>query len=185
MPPRPRASSAGSQPSPISQISSAPHGPGTSDMRLQAARFPAFGGKTRRTPEMCGINGIYAYHYAANPVDRAELLRTRDRMAARGPDGKGEWVSQDGRAAFAHRRLSIIDLSDAAAQPMVSADGSLIVILNGEIYNYRALRNDLEVMGRTFRSHSDTEVLLHLYAVKGEAMVHDLRGMFAFAIWDA
>src|SRR5262245_22796514 len=184
MPPRPRASSAGSQPSPISQISSAPHGPGTSDMRLQAARFPAFGGKTRRTPEMCGINGIYAYHYAANPVDRAELLRTRDRMAARGPDGKGEWVSQDGRVAFAHRRLSIIDLSAAGAQPMVSADGNLVITFNGEIYNYRQLRRQFETAGHVFRSQSDTEVLLRLYAQKGEAMVHDLRGMFAFAIWD-
>ena len=61
---------------------------------------------------MCGINGIFAYHYAANPVDRAELIRTRDRMAARGPDGRGEWIASDGRAGLAHRRLAIIDLSD-------------------------------------------------------------------------
>jgi asparagine synthase (glutamine-hydrolysing) len=134
---------------------------------------------------MCGINGIYAYHYAANPVELKELLRTRDHMAARGPDGKGEWMSDDGRIAFGHRRLSIIDLSDTGAQPMASADGNLIVTFNGEIYNYRALRRDLEAKGRIFRSQSDTEVLLHLYAIKREAMVHDLRGMFAFAIWDA
>ena len=134
---------------------------------------------------MCGINGIFAYHYAANPIDRDELVRTRDHMAARGPDGKGEWISEDGHVGFGHRRLSIIDLSEAGAQPMTSADGKLVVTFNGEIYNYRSLRKRLEAKGRVFRSQSDTEVLLHLYVEKGEAMVHDLRGMFAFAIWDS
>lgn len=133
---------------------------------------------------MCGINGIYAYHYAANPIDRNELLRTRDHMARRGPDGSGAWHSDDGRVGLGHRRLSIIDLSDRATQPMASADGKTIVTFNGEIYNYRALRNGLEAKGHVFRTESDTEVLIHLYAEKGEAMVHDLRGMFAFAVWD-
>lgn len=133
---------------------------------------------------MCGINGIFAYHPEAKPIDQAELVRTRDRMAARGPDGKGVWVAEDGRAGFGHRRLSIIDLSEAGAQPMVSADGKLVVTFNGEIYNYRDLRQQLERKGSAFRSNSDTEVLLYLYADKGAAMVHDLRGMFAFAIWD-
>jgi asparagine synthase (glutamine-hydrolysing) len=133
---------------------------------------------------MCGINGIFAYHYAANAVDRAELLRTREHMAARGPDGFGEWIAGDGRVSLAHRRLAIIDLSDAASQPMASADGKLIVTFNGEIYNYRELRSSLEARGHVFRTQSDTEVLLHLYARNGEAMVRDLRGMFAFAIWD-
>ncbi|MGE3914225.1 MAG: asparagine synthase (glutamine-hydrolyzing) [Hyphomicrobiaceae bacterium] len=133
---------------------------------------------------MCGINGIFAYHYAANPIDRGELARTRDHMAARGPDGKGEWISGDERVAFGHRRLSIIDLSDAGAQPMSNADGSLVVTFNGEIYNFGELRRGLEAKGHVFQSNSDTEVLLHLYADKGDAMVHDLRGMFAFAIWD-
>ncbi len=134
---------------------------------------------------MCGINGIYAYHCAASSIDRDELVRTRDHMAKRGPDGAGEWISADRRIGFGHRRLSIIDLSDAGAQPMTSADGKLIVTFNGEIYNYRELRCTLEARGRVFRSQSDTEVLLHLYADKGEAMVRDLRGMFAFALWDA
>lgn len=134
---------------------------------------------------MCGINGIFAYHDRANPVDRAELARTRDHMAARGPNGKGEWLSDNGRVGFGHRRLSIIDLSDAGAQPMANADRSLIVTFNGEIYNYPELRHDLEQRGYRFHTHSDTEVLLHLYADKGEEMVHDLRGMFAFAIWVA
>jgi asparagine synthase (glutamine-hydrolysing) len=133
---------------------------------------------------MCGINGIFAYHYAANGIDRAELIRTRDHMAARGPDGRGEWIAADGRVGLAHRRLAIIDLSDAGSQPMVSADGKLVVTFNGEICNYREVRSRLEAQGQVFRSQSDTEVLLHLYARNGEAMVQDLRGMFAFAIWD-
>ena len=134
---------------------------------------------------MCGIAGVYAYHYAANPVDRPELQRIRDHMAARGPDGVGEWHSQDERVGLGHRRLSIIDLSERGAQPMASSDGKLIITFNGEIYNYRELRASLENSGRTFRTQTDTEVLLHLYAAKGEAMVNDLRGMFAFGLWDA
>jgi asparagine synthase (glutamine-hydrolysing) len=133
---------------------------------------------------MCGINGIFAYHYAANAIDRAELVRTREHMAPRGPDGLGEWIAADGRVGLAHRRLAIIDLSDAASQPMVSANGKLVITFNGEIYNYRELRSRLEAKGHAFRSQSDTEVLLHLYAQKGEDMVRDLRGMFALAIWD-
>lgn len=134
---------------------------------------------------MCGVNGIFSYHYAANPADRLELYRTRDYMAARGPDGVGEYFSEDGRVGLGHRRLSIIDLSEKGAQPMSSRDGRLVVTFNGEIYNYRELRAALEAEGSEFRSQSDTEILLHLYAHKGEEMVHDLRGMFAFAIWDA
>jgi asparagine synthase (glutamine-hydrolysing) len=133
---------------------------------------------------MCGINGIFAYHSGADQIDPTELARTRDHMAARGPDGKGKWISDTGRVGFGHRRLSIIDLSDVASQPMSNADGALVVTFNGEIYNYRELRRWLEAKGRVFRSHSDTEVLLHLYAEKGQEMVHDLRGMFALAIWD-
>jgi asparagine synthase (glutamine-hydrolysing) len=133
---------------------------------------------------MCGIAGIYAYHYAANAVDRAELQRIRDHMVARGPDGLGDWYSQDERVGLGHRRLTIIDLSERGAQPMTSADGKLVVTFNGEIYNYRQLRASLEARGHTFRTQTDTEILLHLYAQKGEAMVYDLRGMFAFGLWD-
>jgi asparagine synthase (glutamine-hydrolysing) len=133
---------------------------------------------------MCGIAGIYNYRDHAGPVDREELRAIRDHMAARGPDGRGEWYSADNRVGLGHRRLSIIDLSERAAQPMASADGALAISFNGEIYNYRALKKDLEAKGHVFRSDSDTEVLLHLYAEKGEAMVHELRGMFAFALWD-
>jgi asparagine synthase (glutamine-hydrolysing) len=134
---------------------------------------------------LCGIVGIYAYGATAPAVDREELQRVRDHMAPRGPDGVGEWFSADGRVGFGHRRLSIVDLSNRGTQPMRSADGRVVVTFNGEIYNYRALRTDLEAQGHIFRSLSDTEVLLHLYAEKGERMVHDLRGMFAFGLWDS
>jgi asparagine synthase (glutamine-hydrolysing) len=134
---------------------------------------------------MCGIAGLYAYHYAANPINMTESRTIRDYMAARGPDGQGEWLSDDGHVAFGHRRLAIIDLSDRGAQPMISRDGKIIITFNGEIYNYRSLRSDLEAKGYIFRTQSDTEVLLHLYALKGAAMVDDLRGMFAFGLWDA
>lgn len=133
---------------------------------------------------MCGINGIFAYHSAANPIAQSELLRTRDHMSVRGPDGAGAWLEENGRVGFGHRRLAIIDLTDAGAQPMSNEEGSLTITFNGEIYNYRELRLTLEAKGQVFKSNSDTEVLLHLYAEKGESMVHDLRGMFAFAIWD-
>jgi asparagine synthase (glutamine-hydrolysing) len=134
---------------------------------------------------MCGVAGIFAYDDRALPVDRDELVDIRDSMAARGPDGAGIWISDDRRAGLAHRRLAIIDLSATGAQPMHSADGALAISFNGEIYNYRELRRELEHAGYRFRSTSDTEVLLALYERLGENMLHRLRGMYAFAIWDA
>ncbi|WP_425066198.1 asparagine synthase (glutamine-hydrolyzing) [Reyranella sp.] len=134
---------------------------------------------------MCGIAGIHAYLDVAPPVDRRELLRMNERMVARGPDGSGLWLSEEGRTGFSHRRLAIIDLSEGGAQPMRTADGSLTITFNGEIYNYRELRAELLARGRAFRSESDTEVLLQLYAEYGAAMVSRLRGMFAFGLWDA
>jgi asparagine synthase (glutamine-hydrolysing) len=133
---------------------------------------------------MCGLNGILAYHSAANLPVEGELLATRDAMRARGPDGSGAWWSADRRCGLGHRRLSILDLSDRASQPMSSGDGQLVVVFNGEIYNYPALRAELEADGVHFRTSSDTEALLHLYARDGADMVHRLRGMFAFALWD-
>ena len=106
-------------------------------------------------------------------------------MSARGPNGAGLWIADDAHVGLAHRRLSIIDLSDAGAQPMANGDGRLRVVFNGEIYNYKQLRAELEKKGYRFRSQSDTEVLLHLYAERGADMVHALRGMYAFAVWDA
>ncbi len=133
---------------------------------------------------MCGIAATFAYHADAPPVERDALLRVREAMASRGPDGEGLWVSADRRVGMAHRRLSIIDLSDAAAQPMNLDGDRLSIVYNGEIYNYRALRDELAAEGRRFTTESDTEVLLHLYDRDGPAMVGRLRGMYAFAIWD-
>jgi asparagine synthase (glutamine-hydrolysing) len=133
---------------------------------------------------MCGIAGIFTYRESGPPVDQEELLRIREAMIHRGPDGAGLWISADRRVGLAHRRLAIIDLGDTGAQPMATNDGQLRITFNGEIYNYRALRRELEGKGVRFRSESDTEVLLHLYADRGMDMVHALRGMYAFGIWD-
>ena len=133
---------------------------------------------------MCGVNGIFSFHSASNLPEEAELLATRDAMRARGPDGAGVWWSSNRRCGLGHRRLSIIDLSDRASQPMSSADGHFVVVFNGEIYNYPQLRLKLEAEGVIFRTTSDTEVLLHLYTRYKHEMVHRLRGMYAFAVWD-
>lgn len=133
---------------------------------------------------MCGIAGIYAYRDNTPGVDRAELLRIRYHMRSRGPDGEGLWVSEDRRIGLGHRRLAIIDLTEAGAQPMLDPDTGNCIVFNGEIYNYRALRSELEAAGQHFRSNSDTEVLLKLYARHGKDMLPKLRGMYAFAIWD-
>ncbi len=133
---------------------------------------------------MCGINGVFAYR-GTRPVSLDTLRRTRDFMVARGPDAFGEWHDESRQIALGHRRLSIIDLSDAGAQPMASADGRLVVTFNGEIYNFRALRQELEDAGCVFKSESDTEILLHLYRREGAGMIRRLRGMFAFGLWDA
>jgi asparagine synthase (glutamine-hydrolysing) len=132
---------------------------------------------------MCGINVIYAL--GPNGVDREELIRTRDAMRTRGPDATGEWFSPDGRVGMGHRRLSIIDVSERGNQPMLSHDGRFAIVFNGEIYNYRDLRRELEATGERFSSGSDTEVLLALYARDRHRMLMRLRGMFAFAIWDS
>ncbi|MDD2660025.1 MAG: asparagine synthase (glutamine-hydrolyzing) [Methylococcales bacterium] len=133
---------------------------------------------------MCGINGIFLLNSSSGNVDRDELLATRDYMYNRGPDGEGLWVSDCGRVGLGHRRLAIIELSELGAQPMHASDGQLSITFNGEIYNHNELRKQLETKGFVFRSHSDTEVLLNLYLDCGAEMVKQLRGMFAFAIWD-
>src|SRR5574337_388437 len=118
---------------------------------------------------MCGISGAVRLTTDSAPLDRDEMIRTRDAMASRGPDGTGLWSSQDGLAVLAHRRLAIIDLSEAAAQPMSSADGRWTLVFNGEIYNYRQLRKELAGEGVSFRTASDSEVLLELVSRHGAA----------------
>ena len=132
---------------------------------------------------MCGIAAVF--DRTGRGVDSDALARVSTHRARRGPDSHGVWTAPDGRAGLAHRRLAIIDLSACGAQPMHSADGRLAVTFNGEIYNYRALRTRLEADGARFASESDTEVLLHLYARHGAGLVDHLRGMYAFALWDA
>ena len=131
---------------------------------------------------MCGINAIYAYRDSAAPVDQDELIATRECMRSRGPDAATMWMSPDKRVGLGHRRLAIIDLSPGGAQPMCRAES--VIVFNGEIYNFRDLRAQLEARGVRFTSQSDTEVLLQLYAARGEEMLNDLRGMFTIALWD-
>jgi len=133
---------------------------------------------------MCGIAGIFTYRPELPPVDPAELQAINDSMRARGPDGEGLWLEPQRRVGLAHRRLAIIDPSERAAQPMHSPDGRLVISFNGEIYNHRALREELSAGGARFRTSSDTEVLLALYASEGVGMFARLRGMFALALWD-
>jgi asparagine synthase (glutamine-hydrolysing) len=133
---------------------------------------------------MCGIAAIFSYGPSAPPVDQAELLSIREAMPNRGPDGAGLWVSANKRIGLAHRRLAIIDLTEAGAQPLFTSDGSIAIVFNGEIYNFRELRKELEAKGYIFQSNSDTEVLLYLYREHGRDMVQYLRGMYAFAIYD-
>lgn len=133
---------------------------------------------------MCGIAGMMGWG-SASPIDEEQLRRLTDAMAARGPDGEGHWFSADNRIALGHRRLAIIDPTPAGAQPFSSTDEQTVIVFNGEIYNFQALRADLEARGIHCRSNSDTEALLHLYRLEGVAMLPRLRGMFALAIWDA
>jgi asparagine synthase (glutamine-hydrolysing) len=131
---------------------------------------------------MCGIVGIIG----PSDVDAALIDRMRDRIAHRGPDSARTWISRHeaGCVALGFRRLAIIDLSDAANQPLFSADGSLALIYNGEIYNYIELREELRARGHLFRTESDTEVLLTAYVEWGADFLLRLNGMFAFALWD-
>jgi asparagine synthase (glutamine-hydrolysing) len=129
---------------------------------------------------MCGIYGILQFD--GSPVDPADLARMGHVMLHRGPDDEG--VHIEGACAIGMRRLSIIDLS-GGHQPMSSSDGTLWLVCNGEIYNFRELRRQLEARGHRFRSHSDSEVVLHAYAEYGDRCVEHLNGMFAFALWDA
>jgi len=131
---------------------------------------------------MCGIAGALALRDGAR-VDRERLCRMAGLMSHRGPDGEGFWAEPQGRVAFAHRRLSIIDIA-GGRQPMCSDDGRIALVFNGEIYNYRELRRALSDQGVRFHTASDTEVLLRLYERCGSEAVHYLRGMFAFAVWD-
>ncbi len=128
---------------------------------------------------MCGICGIVA---PARPAERETVAAMSELIAHRGPDGDGIFAS-DG-VALGSRRLAILDLSDAGAQPFTSSDGNLHLVYNGEIYNYRELRSELTGRGHRFKSATDTEVIVHAYSEWGERCVERFNGMWAFALWD-
>jgi len=135
---------------------------------------------------MCGIVGIYS-HSRRHAVDPTTLTAMRDTMLHRGPDGGENWISEDRTVGFGHRRLSIIDLSTAATQPMPNEDGTVWVTYNGEIYNHAALRAELVAAGHVFRTdHSDTEVIVHGYEQWGiDGLVERIEGDYGIGLWDA
>lgn len=130
---------------------------------------------------MCGICGIALSSRSGAVVQRATLERMRDAMAHRGPDGAGVFI--DGRIGLGHRRLSIVD-PNAGHQPMASEDGAVQIVYNGEVYNHPEIMRRFKADGRPYRTHCDTESVLHVYEERGTAAPSALRGMFAFAIWD-
>ena len=130
---------------------------------------------------MCGFVGVVSRR---GQVDVDSVRRMRDTLVHRGPDDEGMYVSADGTVALGHRRLSIIDLSPLGRQPMGNEDETVWAVYNGEIYNFRQLRAELEELGHTFRSNTDTEVIVHGYEQWGGACVERFRGMFALAVWD-
>lgn len=131
---------------------------------------------------MCGIAGVYSL--SKTKVDLSKADSMLDVLQHRGPDGKGEYHTPDECLMLLHRRLSIIDLSDAGAQPMISDDSSLTIVFNGEIYNYIEVREQLRELGCSFKSDSDTEVILQAYKIWGRNCLSYFEGMFAFALFD-
>lgn len=131
---------------------------------------------------MCGFSGFLLRHMVEREAAQRRVRDMTSTLRHRGPDDEGAW--SDGRAALGFARLSIIDLSSAGHQPMESGDGQTVLTFNGEIYNFREIRADLEAQGCVFRSHTDSEVILHGYRVWGDDVLNHLRGMFAIAIWD-
>lgn len=136
---------------------------------------------------MCGIAGIFSFSPERQPASSELVTKMTRTLTHRGPDGEGVWLGPAGRIGLGHRRLSIVDLDLAASQPMLNHRGDLALIFNGEIYNHAALRREIEERSpRPWRTdHSDTEVLLHGFDLWGIDVVHRLRGMFAFGLWDA
>lgn len=135
---------------------------------------------------MCGIAGAFSFNSSEYSIDEKLLISMRDEMVHRGPDGAGLWISDNKKIGLAHRRLSIIDLSEKATQPMASNDGDIVISFNGEIYNHKEIRKELIDKGyKEWKTdHSDTEVIIYAYKEWGIDFLHKLRGMFAIAIWD-
>jgi asparagine synthase (glutamine-hydrolysing) len=136
---------------------------------------------------MCGIVGSLSFNNSPFKVTEPYIVKMRDTMVHRGPDGAGVWVSPNGQIGLGHRRLSIIDLSTTANQPMSNEDESIKMIFNGEIYNHAEVRQELETIGGHHwkTDHSDTEVILHAFEQWGIDCLHRFRGMFAIGLWDS
>lgn len=132
---------------------------------------------------MCGICGKISFNNSES-IDARLIGRMAGLLKHRGPDDAGIYINENGTVGLGHRRLSVIDLSQAAHQPMSNEDRSVWIVYNGEIYNFQELRGILEKKGHTFCSRTDTEVIIHLYEELGTACVKELRGMFAFCLWD-
>src|SRR5215468_6475382 len=130
---------------------------------------------------MCGLVGIFDLR-GERTIDRALVGRMNDRLLHRGPDGEGTHFAPG--LGLGHRRLAIIDLS-GGRQPLFNEDGTVVVVFNGEIYNFAGLAEELARRGHSFRTHSDTEVIVHAWEEWGEACVERFRGMFAFALYDS
>src|SRR6476620_6546369 len=128
---------------------------------------------------MCGIAGKFSFD-AETPVDRERLAAMTDAVAHRGPDAHGYYTAPG--IGLGHRRLSIIDLA-TGDQPLANEDGTVWVVFNGEIYNFADIRVELEAAGHRFRTHTDTEVIVHAYEQWGDLAVERFRGMFAFVLW--
>src|ERR1700730_13479831 len=133
---------------------------------------------------MCGICGVLSPRHAL-ATDEDTAGRMCARLAHRGPDGEGVWSDPAQGVALGHRRLAIVDLSQAGAQPMSNEDGTVILTYNGEVYNHAELRRELEAKGHVYRSHTDSETIVHLYEEEGSRCLERLHGMFALAIWSA
>lgn len=133
---------------------------------------------------MCGIAGAFAFDPRSGPANASTIEQLNDLQRRRGPDGSGLWSSDDNRIVFGHRRLAVIDTGSSGAQPMSDTTGRWTITFNGEIYNYREVRSELERIGCVFSTNSDTEVLINSVAHWGEAGLRKLRGMYAFALWD-
>ena len=130
---------------------------------------------------MCGIAGYISLN---NLITKQQLVKATDLLTHRGPDAGGFYFSEDEKIGLGHRRLSILDLSESANQPMFSADGRYVITYNGEVYNFKELKEQLRDKGASLKTTSDTEVILQLFAERGESCFKDLNGMFALAIYD-
>src|SRR6267142_230844 len=149
-------------------------------LSLGASRPQWLARRSCNCEKMCGIAGLY--NLRGEPVATRQVLAMCDLIRHRGPDDRDAWTH--GPIGLGHQRLSIIDLSPRGRNPMANEDGTVQIVFNGEIYNHKDLRPDLIRNGHTFRSQTDTEVIIHLYEELGPKCIERLNGMFAFALWD-